>query len=439
MSSESCQTLAMQPAGSAPSRSLIGRFLRAAQTGCIFLAALSGLLAGQIPAQANTLPAPGDLSAIHAKLQQLRQQNAAAQSSKTHAADALQQSERAISTANRNLQELDQRRRQSEQTLAHLHSQKDNLRTAVLRQQNDLSDLIRQQYFSGPADDIKLLMSGRNPDQIARNLIYFAYINRARNQLIGSLQQNLNQLDQITQAERQQQEQIAQQREQHEKERQLLQTERQQKVLVLKQLGTEIEAQRQQIATLEQNEKRITKLLQSLARAAAQKKARAEARAAARVARHKNVRIPESETEARLTQPVLPMNGLGRLKGHLLLPVRGELIHRFGTPREQGGTLWKGIFIKAPAGQPVHSVAAGEVVFADWLRGFGNLIIRDHGDGYMSLYSDNETLYKRVGDNVKAGDVIASVGNTGGNSETGLYFELRYRSQAFDPSSWIAR
>ncbi|HET9113626.1 MAG TPA: peptidoglycan DD-metalloendopeptidase family protein [Burkholderiales bacterium] len=435
MPSATRQSLAMQPAGRRAACPLTRRFFRVARAGFLFMAA-SGML---IPAQADTLPASADLSAIHAKLQQLRQQNAAAQSNKHHAADALQQSEQAISTANRNLQELEQRRKESEQTLAHLHSQKDSLRTAVLRQQNDLSNLIRQQYFSGPSDDIKLLMSGGNPDEIARNLIYFAYINRARNQLIGSLQQNLNQLDQITQAEQQQQERIAQQREQREKERQVLQAERQQKKQVLKQLGTEIEAQRQQIATLEQNEKRITKLLQSLARAAAQKRAKAEARAAARGARHKNVRAPESGTEARPTQPVLPMNGLGRLKGHLLLPTRGELIHRFGTPREQGGTLWKGIFIKAPAGQAVHSVAAGEVVFADWLRGFGNLIIIDHGDGYMSLYSDNETLYKRVGDNVKAGDVIASVGNTGGNSETGLYFELRYRSQAFDPSSWIAR
>ena len=417
---------------------------RAYLTGRTFHIALSVLLASSVAAHANPLPESGDLSTIHAKLQQLRQQNAAAQSSKNHAADALQQSERAISTANRNLLELAQRHKQSEQALARLHAQKDSVRTAVLRQQSDLSDLIRQQYFSGPADEVKLLMSDQNPDRIARNLIYFAYISRARHQLINSLQQNLNRIDQIALAERQQQAQLDQQSAQREQERQLLQAQHQQKQLVLQQLGTEIQAQRQQIATLEQNEKRITKLLQALARAAAQKKARAAAvaaaRAAARTAGHRQrVRAPEAETEARLAQPVLPESGLGRLKGHLLLPTHGELIHRFGTPREQGGTLWKGIFIKAPAGQAVHSVAGGEVVFADWLRGFGNLIIIDHGDGYMSLYSDNETLYKRVGDNVKAGDVIASVGNTGGNSETGLYFELRYRSQAFDPSNWIAR
>jgi Membrane-bound metallopeptidase len=84
-------------------------------------------------------------------------------------------------------------------------------------------------------------------------------------------------------------------------------------------------------------------------------------------------------------------------------------------------------------------VAGGQVVFADWLRGFGNLIIIDHGGGYMSLYSNNETLYKQVGNSVKAGETIASVGNTGGSSETGLYFELRYQSQAFDPSNWLAK
>ncbi|MDR3391818.1 MAG: peptidoglycan DD-metalloendopeptidase family protein [Sulfuriferula sp.] len=376
-----------------------------------------------------------ELAAIHARIEQLRQQNHAAESNRNRAADALQQSERAISDTNRALFELDQQRNATELGLTQLHSQSDTARKAITRQQQALMNLIRQQYFSGQADTAKLLMNGGNPNQITRNLTYFSYISRARNQLIAELQQNLNQLDQLTQTQQQQQAQLDSIRRQREQQRAELQKQHQIKQQVVKSLGSEIQQQRQQIATLEQDEKRITKLMQDLARAIAKRKAEA----AAAKARRPSAPISNGPKERQIAQPFTPEIGFGRLKGHLIMPTRGELIHRFGTPREQGGTLWKGLFIKAPAGQPVHSVADGQVVFADWLRGFGNLIIIDHGGGYMSLYSNNETLYKQVGNSVKAGDTIASVGNTGGNSETGLYFELRYQSQAFDPSNWIAR
>ncbi len=404
------------------------------------LAALSLAACCAWTSSAGAAPSAADLATIHTQIEQLRQRNHSAETSRNQVADALAQSERAISATNRTLSELDQEHQKSVQALAQLQKKIDTTHNAISRQQRELAQLLRQQYLSGHADAIKLLLSDEDPNQIARNLTYFAYISRARNRLIAALQQNLNQIGQLSAAEQQQQIQLEQQRLQHQQQRRLLQAQREQKQQVIKKLGSEIQAQRQQIATLEQNERRITRLIEALARAAAQKQAREDAaRAAARAKSHRQ-RIPENnQPQARLAQPRLPDSGLGRLKGHLIFPTHGELIHRYGTPREQGGTLWKGIFIKAPAGQAVHCVANGQVVFADWLRGFGNLIIVDHGGGYMSLYSDNETLYKRVGDYVKAGDVIASVGNTGGSSETGLYFELRYQSQAFDPTDWIAR
>ena len=104
--------------------------------------------------------------------------------------------------------------------------------------------------------------------------------------------------------------------------------------------------------------------------------------------------------------------------------------------REDTGVSWKGLFIKSPVGNEVKSVASGVVVFADWLRGFGNLLIIDHGNDYMSLYGYNQSLLKQVGDEVKAGDTVAAVGNSGGSETSGLYFELRHRSKPFDPLSW---
>ena len=124
------------------------------------------------------------------------------------------------------------------------------------------------------------------------------------------------------------------------------------------------------------------------------------------------------------------------LRGRLKLPVKGELTGRYGSPREDGAS-WKGVFIRAATGDTVRAVADGRVVFADWLRGFGNLLIVDHGDAYMSLYANNESLYKRVGDPIRGGEPVAAVGASGGNAESGLYFELRHEGRPLDPLDWV--
>jgi septal ring factor EnvC (AmiA/AmiB activator) len=140
-----------------------------------------------------------------------------------------------------------------------------------------------------------------------------------------------------------------------------------------------------------------------------------------------STRAPEPRTGAPFEQ----------LKGRLHVPVRGQVTERFGSPRADSGLSWRGLFIEAPAGREVKAVAAGRVVFADWLRGFGNLLILDHGDGFMSLYGNNETLMSQVGEPVRSGDTVATVGSTGGNTASGLYFELRYQGKPFDPLGWL--
>ncbi|GJI91370.1 peptidase [Rugamonas sp. R1(2021)] len=134
--------------------------------------------------------------------------------------------------------------------------------------------------------------------------------------------------------------------------------------------------------------------------------------------------------------PAAPAGAFAAQKGQLRAPVTGKVAAKFGTKRGDGPS-WKGVFIRAAEGSDVRAVAAGRVVFAEWLRGFGNLIIVDHGGQYMSIYGNNQALLKRAGDIVKAGDPIASAGNSGGNEESGLYFELRHQGTAFDPAGWI--
>jgi septal ring factor EnvC (AmiA/AmiB activator) len=173
---------------------------------------------------------------------------------------------------------------------------------------------------------------------------------------------------------------------------------------------------------------RLSRLIARLQRLADQ----ARARKAAKATEPRRGKAVKEVADASLAGFNFPA-----LKGKLALPVVGEILDRFGQPRAGGGPPWKGLFIHAKAGQPVHVVGNGEVVFADWLRGFGNLLIVDHGNGYLSLYSNNESLYKQAGDSVRAGDVVAAVGNSGGQDEPGLYFELRHLGQPFDPLSWV--
>ena len=124
---------------------------------------------------------------------------------------------------------------------------------------------------------------------------------------------------------------------------------------------------------------------------------------------------------------------------NLLMPAKGELTGRFGVPREGSGAPWRGWFIETAAGASVRAVAAGQVVWAEWLRGFGNLLILDHGDGYMTLYGHNEALFPAVGATVAAGENIAQAGASGGAEKPGVYFEIRYDGRAIDPAPWFAR
>ena len=132
------------------------------------------------------------------------------------------------------------------------------------------------------------------------------------------------------------------------------------------------------------------------------------------------------------------VGNLAQMKGSLHLPTRGSVTNRFGSARQEGST-WKGLFIRAGTGSEVRSIATGRVVFAEWMRGFGNLLIVDHGSDYLSVYANNDSLLKQVGDDVRGGETIATVGNTGGNPESGLYFEIRHDGKPLDPLAWVRR
>jgi septal ring factor EnvC (AmiA/AmiB activator) len=220
-------------------------------------------------------------------------------------------------------------------------------------------------------------------------------------------------------------------------EKRALQAQKQTKSKVVSSLSKQIASQRGELKKLTRDEKRLSQLVERLAKIIPKKPVKK------RVAKKSTPKASEESAQLEVVarneaEPSDEFAGVdfSSLKGKLKLPVRGEVTNRFGTNRADSGISWKGLFIRASEGAEVKSVATGRVVFADWLRGFGNLVIVDHGSGYMSLYGNNEAILKQVGETVQAGDAIASVGNSGGNETHGVYYELRRQSRPFDPLSW---
>lgn len=346
-----------------------------------------------------------DLDRLRQRIHVLQQQMEKSSASKSEAADALRQSERAISDNNRKLRVLSQQQQKTSADLARLQIKSSRLTQKMQGLRTRLSALLYQQYLGGQREYLQLLLDNSDPDQAARDLQYYGYIMRAQAALLGELRANLAQLDALTAQARQKNEKLDSLQQSAATARQALEHERQARKQVLARISVKLKQQNREISRLQRNEKRLSRLVENLSQLSEQGGSRS----------------------------------FDKFRGRLPMPVHSRPSNRYGARRPGGNLLWKGWFLPAHSGQPVRAVAGGRVVFADWLRGFGNLLIIDHGKGYMSLYADNETLYKQVGDVLHKGDVIATVGNSGGNDKSGLYFELRHNGKPMNPAKWVAK
>lgn len=389
-----------------------------------------------------------ELDALKGRLETLQQAFRNTQADRKEAADELRQSERAISQAVRQLRQLDGERQRTRADLQALTQQADAVSTGIRQQQAHLAQSLKAAYLRGQGDSLKLILNGSDPNQAARDLRYLAHVSRAQHTQIEALRADLDKLAALQQAAAQKTGKLTQLQAAREEEQKKLLADKQQREQAMQKLSVQIQQQRREISNLKRDERSLTQLVERLNRLMAQQAAREAAReraAAKKAQRQQSAAAKESSGKPRKALGVnteTPVafrsdQPFSRLKGDLRLPVAGELMNRFGAPREGGGVSWKGLFIRAAQGSGVKAIAAGQVVFAEWLRGFGNLIIVDHGEGYMSLYSNNESLYKQVGERVQPGDAIAAVGNSGGQPDTGLYFEMRHQSRPVNPLQWI--
>ncbi len=455
---------------------------RIALVSCYFLAAL----AAHGPALAETSnrvsdrqrqkqAAEQERAELRKKLSDLKQDIVKTEKARGDAADSLADSEAAISNANRALRELAS---ELERTRQHLHAltvSQETLEKAVREQRERLEKMLREQYMSGQDDRLRLMLSGDNPNRMARELRYLGYVSEEQMKAITALQKNLAAIE-ANKAEaekaRESLDEIAQ--EQREQKAVLEKQKNKRKALVT-QLSGKLENQRKQAGRLERDEERLASLVDRLAtliaqqrkaeeeearrraRARAEAKEQADRKKAAEKRQSKSGDTPRGTEKVRESEPSVaqtapskpapeqptpppPPDGaeFASLRGKLRMPVKGELLATFGAKRPEGPS-WKGLFIKAAEGTEIRASAAGEVIFSDWMRGFGNLIIIDHGAQYMTIYGNNQSLLKRPGDRIKAGEVIATAGNSGGNEQSGLYFEMRHQGRALDPLTWMNR
>jgi septal ring factor EnvC (AmiA/AmiB activator) len=415
-----------------------------------------------------------DLDDLKKRIRDLEQEMARTEATRSSATKSLADSERAVSRVVRELAKLEAERLDAEKKLALLEAEQRETGTRIDARRDELAEWLRRHYVHGGADSMAPLLSAQDPNQLARDAHYLEHLGRARLELIEGLRADLDQTRRRAEEIQSRRDRLAALEGEQRSRRSELQAEQARRKQALAEVSRQLQAQKKQVGTLQQDEQQLAQVIDVLVkrareaaareaarRLAAQREAErraAEARAAqaraaqarAAQARAAQARAPDrpASPPPRAAEPVVgevrdtagpTPTGVrfGQLRGQLRFPVRGELVGRFGAPRADGGTTWKGVFIRAGSGADVRAVAGGEVVFSDWLRGYGNLIIVDHGSDYLSIYGNNDALLKEVGERVTGGDAIASVGVGGVGSESGLYFEIRHQGQPLDPMQWV--
>lgn len=450
------------------------------------LLALAVVVVGGAPSFA-VFAAPGsdvdskraDLDALKRRIDELDKSIAGVEAGRSAAERQRVQAERTVSAARRRMRDVVAELAQVEAELADKEAEQVRVAKRIEAGQGELGQWLRRNYVHG-GSEVAPFLAAQDPNQIARDLHYLEHLGRARLALIERLRADLREQEGLVATVLARKETLRKLEIAQRRESEALAAVLAERSKVVASLSADLKKQRAELAELREDEEQLGRLLVVLARQQAEREAarRAEeARRAAEAARRAEIARRAAEAERIAAQQQSMGSGADReapsrsvatdeapqavrsepvvgqvtraaelaptgvsfaqLQGRMRFPVRGELVGRFGAPRAEGGTRWRGVFIRAGSGQDVVAVAPGEVVFADWLRGYGNLIIVDHGSEYMTIYGHNDALLREVGDRIDGGVAIASVGASGSVQESGLYFEIRHRGQPVDPMKWV--
>ena len=318
----------------------------------------------------------------------------------------IQQTEKAASVASARLQELETDIRDKTAELKGLEQRRKKRQVRLKTERDLLSELIRVAFQNGHDDFLKLLLNQEDPSKLSRMVAYHDYFGRARARSIDEVLASINDIESLENSIKSERAQLQSLRTQQVAKLEEFDAYRKSRKGLITGLESYIADQDKKLQLLQRNEKDLADLLNKL---------------------------EQEQTAIQVFEELTPFN---ELKGKLKWPVKGHLVSHFGAERKGGKLRWHGVKIAAVQGEEVHAVSTGKVIFADWFRNLGLLMIVDHGDGYMSLYGNNEILLKKPGDIVKTGEVIARVGDTGGQGRAGLYFEIRQQGNPLDPGIW---
>lgn len=417
---------------------------------------------------------PGKASAANQQLgamqSQIKEQQQTIKLSKQELAKLntqLKADEQAISAAAAKLDQTRQQLRENQQKLVGLQQDKLDLEQQASHQKQLLAKQAESAFTAGNHDYLKLLLNQQDPAKLSRSLDYYDYLNKARIEAIEALRATRTKLAKNQQATKETESRLQSLLTEQQQHHQSLLASQQSRAKVRNQLQQSVQDDEQKLTKLVKAEKALKARLEELRRQREEQERRERERLAKLKAEQERQRklaeqrraeqqrlAAQQNKAAQQQQPAeevassKPERGSGissagyysglKTNGSLRWPVQGPILIAYGSPRT-AELKWKGTLIGASEGTQVKAVAPGQVVYADWLDGFGMLLVIDHGRGYMSLYGHNQSLLRQVGQNVEQGEPVALVGDSGGQDRPGLYFEIRYQGEAINPTKWLAK
>ena len=348
-----------------------------------------------------------ELEKLRQRMRELRRKIEKKQTEKNSAAQRLKNIEVRIGERAYVLKKINRHLRKQKRELKKLKKQKQKTHTKLAKQRKLLSEQIRSAYMIGKQEYLKLLLNQENPAAIDRTLTYYDYFHKARSHHIDEAAITIKKLDALTEKVKVKTSELKELRQQQRKAKQKLEDDFINRSIIVKAITKDIAKKGQRLKKLTANEKLLQQLLKDIRH----------------IMPSKLTEIDKRET-------------FGKRRGQLKWPVKGKVKRLFGKSRHAANLKWNGVLIASKEGKNVKAISHGRVAYADWLRGYGMLLIIDHGDGYMTLYGYNQALYKEAGDWVEEGEVIATVGRSGGQSKSGLYFEVRVKGRPSNPTKW---
>ncbi len=380
------------------------RLINASHTLLRVLLLTTGL--ASLAVAANGEASKQQLKELNQKIGSLKKSISSQQGERSNAAKALQNIEKDIGTIAAKLHHTKQKAEQQQRKLNELENRQRQLRNQQQSQKTLIAEHVRNAYALGKESQLKMLLNQENPEKLSRTLTYFDYFNRARSAELSKYRDTLKNLESIKPAISAEAAALALSRRELEQQQATLLEQKNRRAKALAGLDSEISSKTSALSTLDKQRKDLETILQAV--------------------------------EREVTNIAMPANykPFKDLRGKMPWPINGKPLNRYGASRQGSSVTWQGIQLSGNEGDAVKAIHNGRVVFADWLRGAGLLIIVDHGGDYLSLYAHNQSLLRSEGDWVRGGEGIATVGNSGGQRQAGLYFEIRYKGRPTDPRNW---